>query len=345
LLVQEIAARYPGRVTFVSENFGASQLADKYGVKGYPAVFVGDVLVAVPRDFGYFGEKDKEGTGRYAPWRNAENQAKFKADLTRMIDLILAGKKDAVTRERAGSAAGADPVAALPNFSITDLNGKPLTAGQLSGRVVMVEFWATWCPPCRSTLQWLGELKQKYGDNVAIVALAVDSPEAEIRSTVSTLSPDLSWAITDAATAQSFGDITSVPTMFLFDRSGKVARVLYGAPPDLHQKAEKTLDALVKRAEEPAPLQIRLSRRVLLDLKSCAAQALLPVLAGFSPGSVAPSCAQCQPGCPRPKDAPQDPPPPGAARTAPAPRRASGETPRAAPGNSLPCGAPRRRRR
>ena len=45
---------------------------------------------------------------------------------------------------------------------------------------------------------------------------------------------------------QSFGDITSVPTLFLFDRSGKTARVFYGAPPDLHEQAEKTLDALVK---------------------------------------------------------------------------------------------------
>jgi cytochrome c biogenesis protein CcmG, thiol:disulfide interchange protein DsbE len=246
LLVQEIAAKYPGRVTFVSENFGASKLADKYGVKGYPAVFVGDVLVAVPRDFGYFGEKDKEGTGRYAPWRNAENQAKFKADLTRMLDLILEGKKDVVSREHAGITAGSGPITSLPAFSLTDLNGKPLNAEQLPGRVVLVEFWATWCPPCRSTLRWLGELKQKYGDNIAIVALAVESPDEQIRSTVSSFSPDLNWAVTDARTAQSFGDITSVPTMFLFDRSGKTARVFYGAPPDLHEQAEKTLDALVK---------------------------------------------------------------------------------------------------
>ncbi|HEY6273717.1 MAG TPA: TlpA disulfide reductase family protein [Terriglobales bacterium] len=232
----------------MSENFGASKLADKYGVQGYPAVFVGDVLVAVPRDFGYFGEKDKEGTGRYAPWRNAESQAKFKADLTRMLDLILEGKKDVVSREHAGITAGSGPgpIPSLPAFSLTDLNGKPLNADQLPGRVVLVEFWATWCPPCRSTLGWLGELKQKYGDNIAIVALAVESPEEQIRSTVSSLSPDLNWAVTDARTAQSFGDITSVPTLFLFDRSGKTARVFYGAPPDLHEQAEKTLDALVK---------------------------------------------------------------------------------------------------
>jgi hypothetical protein len=53
-------------------------------------------------------------------------------------------------------------------------------------------------------------------------------------------------AITDAPTALSFGDITAVPAMFLFDRSGKTARVLYGAPPDLHDQVEKTLDSLLK---------------------------------------------------------------------------------------------------
>jgi thiol-disulfide isomerase/thioredoxin len=244
LLVQEVTSRYPGQVTFVTENFGASKLAEKFGVKGYPAVFVDDVLVAAPREFGYFGEV--EGTGRYAPWRSAASQEKFKTDLARMIDLILAGKKDIVTREHSATSAASQEITALPQFKLTDLSGKPLTADQLSGRVVLVEFWATWCPPCRSTLEWLGELQRQHGDKLAILALAVESPEDQIRSTVSSLSPDLHWAIADPATGLSFGDITAVPTLFLFDRSGKTSRILYGAPPDLHNQVEKTLDTLLK---------------------------------------------------------------------------------------------------
>ena len=232
-------AQYHGKVRFVSENFGASKLAERYGAKGYPVVFVDDVLVAAPRDFGYFGEK--EGTGRYAPWRNAQSQAKFKADLTRMIDLIVAGRKDVVSRERADAGAGFAEIAELPKFKLQDLAGKPIDAAQLSGRMVLVEFWATWCPPCRSTLGWLGEIQRKYGDKLAVVALAVESPEDQIRAVAASMSPDLRWAITDAATAQAFGDITAVPTMFLFDNAGKKVRVIYGAAPDLHEQVEKLL--------------------------------------------------------------------------------------------------------
>lgn len=244
MLVQEVASKYPSQVRFVTENFGASQLADRFGVKGYPAVFVDGILIAAPREFGYFGEV--EGSGRYAPWRSEASQAKFKSDLVRMIDLILAGKKDLVSKEHPTAAAASQELAALPQFKLTDLSGHPLSADQLAGRVVLVEFWATWCPPCRSTLEWLGALQREHGDKLAIVAFAVESPEDQIRATVNSLSPDLHWAIADAPSAQAFGDITAVPTLFLFDRSGKTSRVLYGAPPDLHDQVEKSLASLLQ---------------------------------------------------------------------------------------------------
>ncbi len=159
-----------------------------------------------------------------------------------MIDLILSGRKGLV------SAASSETreLATLPALSLTDLSGRSVAAEDLAGRVVLVEFWATWCPPCRSTLEWLGTLKAQYGDKLAILALAVESPEAGVRATASALNPDVRWAITDSKTAQSFGDITAVPTMFLFDRSGKTARVLYGAPPGLHEQVGALLDSLLR---------------------------------------------------------------------------------------------------
>jgi thiol-disulfide isomerase/thioredoxin len=245
LLIQEVIAQYPQRVTFVNENFGSSKLAERFGVQRYPAVFVDDVLIARPRDFGYFGDGEKEG--RYAPWvRNPQNQAKFQSDLKRMIDLVLAGRKNEVSRERSDANAAPDQIASLPNFSLTDLAGRPLGREELAGQVVIVEFWATWCPPCRSTVEWLGELKTKYGGDVAVLALAVESPEDQVRSLAASLNPEIRWAVADAAAARAFGDVVAVPTMLVFDRSGKMVRAVYGAPPDLHQNIESTLDPLMK---------------------------------------------------------------------------------------------------
>ena len=243
MLAQEVTAKYPGQVSFVSENFGASKLAERFGVKGYPSVFVDDVLVASPRDFGVFGGAD--GSGRYAPWRNAENQARFKEDLSRMIDLILAGHKNLLRKNQVAPATAFREITELPKFHLSDLSGKPIELESLAGKPVVVEFWATWCLPCRSTLEWLADLKRKYGDKLVVVALAVESPEDGVRSMANSLSQDIRWGIADGPTARLFGDVTAVPTMFVFDKSGRTAKVLYGAPPDLHEQVAKIVDSAV----------------------------------------------------------------------------------------------------
>lgn len=243
MLAQEVTAKYQGRAQFISENFGESELAEKFGIKRYPAVFVDDVLIATPRDFGFYGEGEKDG--RYTPWKSEASHKKFQDDLHRMIDLLLKGKKAEAVQQAAAASAPAPELTSLPSFSLTDLDGKPLTEKELEGRVVVVEFWATWCPPCRSTLEWLGGLRKKYGDRVAVVALAVESQEPEVRKLTSSLSQQLRWAMATPEAARAFGDVVAVPTMFIFDRSGKTAQATFGAPPDAHEKAEKVLDSLL----------------------------------------------------------------------------------------------------
>jgi len=243
LLAQEVTAKYPGRAKFVSENFGESRLAEQFGIKRYPAVFVDDVLVATPRDFGFYGEGEKDG--RYTPWKSEASHKKFQDDLHRMIDLILKGKKAEVAKQAAPANSESVELASVPAFSVTDLDGKPLSEKDLQGRVVVVEFWATWCPPCRSTLEWLGALRKKYGDRVAVVALAVESQESDVRKLTSSLSPDLRWAMATPEAARAFGDVVAVPTMYIFDRNGKTAQATFGAPPDVHERVEKTLNSLL----------------------------------------------------------------------------------------------------
>lgn len=243
MLARSVVAQYGGKARFVSENYGDSELARRFGVTRYPAIFVDDVLVATPNDFGFYGRGEKEEGGRYAPLKSAQAHERFRADLTRMIDLLLAGQKDAA--QAAAAPAKSSEVAALPDFQATTLDGKPLSKADLAGRVVLVEFWATWCPPCRGTLGWLGELQKRYGDKLAVVAISVESQEEKVRKLVEELGLPLTWVQGTPEIARSFGDVSAVPTLLLFDRSGRKASAYYGAPPELHREAETKLASLI----------------------------------------------------------------------------------------------------
>lgn len=236
--------RFGGKARFVSENYGDSVLAKRFGVTRYPAIFVDDVLVATPNDFGFYGKGQKEEGGRYAPLKSAAAHERLQADLTRMIDLLLAGRRADARAAAAPSKPG--EVAAYPAVTLTDLDGRKLSPGDLKGRVVLVEFWATWCPPCRGTLGWLGELKKRYGDKIVVAAVAIESEEAKVRKLVGELALPLTWVLGAPDLVRSFGDVSAVPTLLVFDREGKAAGAFYGAPPTLHAEAETKLAALVR---------------------------------------------------------------------------------------------------
>ena len=198
----------------------------------YPAIFVDDVLVATPNDFGFYGRGEKEEGGRYAPLKSAAAHQRFRADLTRMINLVLAGRTDAARAQAAPAKSG--EIAAFPAVTLQTLDGKRVTRAELVGKVVLVEFWATWCPPCRGTLGWLGEVKKRYGDRITVLAIAVESQEPDVRKLTKSLDLPLVWAMGSPEVARSFGDNSPVPTHFMFFTNGPTPRPVNGAPPQQH---------------------------------------------------------------------------------------------------------------
>ena len=240
---------FGGAARFVVENYGESDLARRFGVKRYPVIFVDDVLVATPKDFGFYGKGEGGGEGRYTPLKSAASHDRFRADLTRMLDLILAGRK--ADAQGVASPSRAGEIAALPALALTDLDGKPIAREDLAGRVVLVEFWATWCPPCRGTLAWLGELKKRHGDRLVVLALALESDEADVRKLAAELALPVRWAMSTPDAARAFGDISAVPTLFVFDARGRTAATFFGAPPTLHDEAEAALGVLLREGGAP----------------------------------------------------------------------------------------------
>jgi thiol-disulfide isomerase/thioredoxin len=241
-----VANDFGDQVAFHVENYGDSPLARKFGVVRYPAIFVDDVLVATPKDFGFFGKGEGPDEGRYAPLESASSHERFRADLSRMIRLILAGRP-AEARALAAPAGGGN-VARLPEMALTDLQGRPVTREELAGKVVVVEFWATWCPPCRGTLPFLGELSRRYGDRLAVLALAVESDADEVLKVASSLNLPLRWALGTTDAVRALGGVSAVPTLLVFDRDGRDAGAYFGAPPTLHADLEAKLAALLAEA-------------------------------------------------------------------------------------------------
>jgi thiol-disulfide isomerase/thioredoxin len=248
LLIKDVASEFGDRVKVNTEEYGNSATAEKWGVRRYPVVFVDDVLVVRPKDFGFAGEEDKS-KGLYVPWRDPANQQRFKADLRTMVEMRLKGQRVTglnLDDVRTEASTAADGPAELPADELPTVAGKTLDAASTKGKVVVVEMWATWCPPCRSTMGWLNGLKQKYGDRVDVIAIAVDSAEPEVRKFAADLGASYHIVQGTPAIISRFGDVAAVPKLFVFDRTGRRLRTFYGAPPDLHEKIEAAVTAALQ---------------------------------------------------------------------------------------------------
>lgn len=111
------------------------------------------------------------------------------------------------------------------DFSLRTPDGKQLKLSDLKGKVVLLDFWATWCPPCRKGIPDLVELKKKYGSKgfeVVGISLDRDNTIADVVPFMKNYKINYPVVYGDAAVIGNYGNISSIPTSFLIDRSGKI---------------------------------------------------------------------------------------------------------------------------
>lgn len=118
---------------------------------------------------------------------------------------------------------GANPSLA-PGWTLLDLNGKTVQSADFKGKVVVLDFWATWCPPCRAEIPGFAELQKQYGaSGLAVVGVSVDqTSNPEIKSFTETLGVNYPVVLADAKIVEAFGGIDGLPTTFVIDQTGHV---------------------------------------------------------------------------------------------------------------------------
>ncbi|MFZ5442490.1 MAG: TlpA family protein disulfide reductase [Myxococcota bacterium] len=118
------------------------------------------------------------------------------------------------------------PGSAAPDFSLERASGGKLSLSNLRGRVVLVDFWATWCPPCRAELPWLVKLAKKYeAQGLWLVAVNQDRAD-EQRALYAGFAPEVpglsTWAVFGTDAVKDAWKVDGMPTLYLLDRSGRV---------------------------------------------------------------------------------------------------------------------------
>jgi cytochrome c biogenesis protein CcmG, thiol:disulfide interchange protein DsbE len=112
-----------------------------------------------------------------------------------------------------------------PDFQAKDLEGKDVSLGALKGKVILLNFWATWCGPCRAEIPGLIELQNKYKDRLQIIGMVVDDDdETAIRDVVKTENIDYPVALTTPQVRMAYGGIMALPTVFVINTQGRVVQ-------------------------------------------------------------------------------------------------------------------------
>lgn len=151
--------------------------------------------------------------------------------------LLLSGKymshpKKTAQASSQDHATGPDKGSLAPDFDLKLLggDGKTIKLSSLRGKGVLVNFWATYCEPCKIEMPWLVELQNKYGpEGLQIVGVAVDDvDEKTISDFVHKMGVNYPVLIGTEKVADSYGGINGLPMSFYLDRDGKVVDRILG---------------------------------------------------------------------------------------------------------------------
>jgi thiol-disulfide isomerase/thioredoxin len=127
----------------------------------------------------------------------------------------------------------------VPAFTLKTLDGHAVSPADFRGKVTLINFWATWCGPCRSEIPDLIALQKKYGDHLQIIGISEDeAPPEQVKRFVAEMQMNYPVAMTTPEIEKLFPGITALPTTYVVNPEGKVVQKHIGMLPPAQTEAE-----------------------------------------------------------------------------------------------------------
>ncbi len=166
---------------------------------------------------------------------------KFFAIVAVMAILLFAvscQKKDAEVTPSSGDMA--------PDFQLKDINGNTMALSAFKGKVVMVEFWATWCPPCKELAPLLTELYNKYKDRGFVMLSIVSSDEGEttVKNFINKYKITYPVLLDNSGAARKY-NVSGIPVSFIINKDGKIVNKHLGNTSDIIQELTPEIEKLL----------------------------------------------------------------------------------------------------
>ena len=140
----------------------------------------------------------------------------------RLAAIVVIGVS--LAREPAGQKAPTSPARRIaPDFSRVDLDGREIRLSSYRGKVVLLNFWATWCAPCMAEIPRFAEWQRKYGERgLQILGVSMDDEEATVRTAYRKLRMTYPVVMGDEKIGELYGGVFGLPLTLLIDRTGRI---------------------------------------------------------------------------------------------------------------------------
>ncbi len=148
--------------------------------------------------------------------------------------------------------AGGSPA---PDFSLNDINGNRVTLSSCKGKVVFIDFWATWCPPCRKATPAVERLYKKYeGSELAVFGINIENDLKAAKKFAETKKLNYPILVGDDTIGQEY-TVQGIPAFFILNTDGEIVKRYTGYYPGMENEWEKEIDILLKNLPKKNVIQ------------------------------------------------------------------------------------------